>query len=308
MTKNALSSGLRRLLRHPQALLIGYLANFLTAGLLVLLPLVSLAEPAHRSAIRDAADGIDAWLITEIIESPITYGALQGLENPEPPPWFNNLILLGGFLTLLVPIAAWIPASFLNGGILLTYLEDRFGWRRFLWGCWHWFGAFFLLNITQGFLATVTFGGLLTALLALSAILGNWINWIGFPLIILLALLWLAIFESTRLLAVREGTRNIFQAFGKAIRFVFSKLLTLFLLYIFSLLSLSLVHAIFRLGLMPILPLSWWPIVLIFTQLFIILRLGIRLARWAGLVALISHQHNKTSFSVSENYQVMETT
>ena len=50
-----------------------------------------------------------------------------------------------------------------------------------------------------------------------------------------------------------------------------------------------LLHALYRLGLMPLLPLEWWLLVLAVQQSFILLRLGSRLARLAGASALLRH-------------------
>ncbi|MFZ6031259.1 MAG: hypothetical protein ACOYYS_26415 [Chloroflexota bacterium] len=284
--ENALSGGFRRVRRHPQVLWTAYLVNFLTAGLLALAPAIGLITPAYSRAMREAADGIDFWFLEEIFTAPTTYGILQGTADAAGPAWLSQLCLFSGFLALLLPLLAWAPASLLSGGILLTYAEDAFHWRRFLWGCGHWFVAFSIFNLVQAFLAFGVFGTLLAGLSALRAVTGSWLNWIGIPAIGFLALLWLAVVESTRQLAVSAGTRNVFKASWQALRLVLGRPRALFSFYVLSFALLLLVHLAFRAGLLPRLPLAWWPLVFFATQAFILLRLMARLARWAGLATL----------------------
>jgi hypothetical protein len=86
--------------------------------------------------------------------------------------------------------------------------------------------------------------------------------------------------------AVVEGTQNVFQAFAGALRFVFRHALPVAGLYGLALLLLGTLHVLFRQGLMPRLPLDWWLLVLLVQQLFILARLWARLVRLAGGVAL----------------------
>lgn len=281
----AFRNGLARSIRYPQVLLIAYLLNLLTGLLLMVIPALVLVAPAHRTAVQDAANGIDMWLVEEVLEAPATYSILQGLPAVEPPFWLQQGFLVGALTLLAIPILAWLPASFLRGGILLAYVEapQPFSWKRFWWGCWHWFGAFLLINLILGgvtfLLALVLVIGVISAMAAA----GTQINWVTLPLTVLIIVPWLAILDYTHLLAVAGQTRNVFKAFGKAFVLIFRRPLALIGLYGLSVLLLVLVHLVFG-NLLPILPQVWWPLVFVVTQAFIVARLWARMVRWAGAV------------------------
>jgi hypothetical protein len=116
---------------------------------------------------------------------------------------------------------------------------------------------------------------------------GGWPGWAAAAGLGLAALLWLVLVECTRIQAVLSGTRNIFRAFGGALRFVLRRPLPVAVLYGLVLLVVGLAHLVYRQGIMPRLSLDWWPVVLLVQQSFILLRLGSRLVRLAGGVALI---------------------
>jgi hypothetical protein len=279
--------GLSRAAHYPQVLFSAYVFNLLSALLLLLIPAFLLLGPAHYTTIQNAADGIDTWLVTELMLSATTYPALQGLSEPLPPDWFGQSMLVVAGILLVAPLVTWLPSSFLAGGILLTYVEtpQEFSWRRFLWGCWHWFGAFLLINLLLGFVTQVFVVLLLIGVGFTSSALGGWVNWITLPISVFIMTAWLAILEYTRLLAVSGNTRNTFQTLGKAIGLIFRRPLALMGLYALSLLALLLAHLIFR----PILLsgfVSGWPLFLIVSQIFIVTRLSTRLARWAGAVSI----------------------
>jgi hypothetical protein len=279
----AFANGLKRSLRYPQVLFAAYVFNLLTALLLVILPALLLIGPAHSTSIRDAANGIDAWMVQEILMAPTNQiylgGAADGgLSSGITQGWLVTLLTL-----LVIPLFAWLPASFIGGGILLTYAEapQPFAWRRFLWGCWHWFGAFLGINLLLGLLTSLLVTALVTGAGFGLGLAGSWFNWISIPLSVLVLVPWLAIVEYTRLLAVTGGTRNVFVTFGRAFVLAFRRAPDLAVLYALALLLLALVHAIFR-PLLLALPLDWWPLYFVVAQAFILLRLWARMIRWAG--------------------------
>jgi hypothetical protein len=283
----AFLKGLTRAARYPQILFGAYILNLLGALLLLLIPAFLLIEPAHYTAIQTAADGIDTWLVTELMMSTTTYPALQGLSETQSPDWLSQDILVIVVTLLVIPLLSWLPSSFFAGGTLLTYMEvaQEFSWRRFLWGCWHWFGTFLLINMLLGIVTQVLVILLLIGIgFAFSAI-GSWGNWITIPIFVLVMIPWLAILEYTRLLAVSSNTRNAFQTLWKAIGLVFRRPLVLMGLYVLSLLTLLLMHIIFR-SLLQSEFVSWWPLYLIVSQIFIAARLLTRLVRWAGAVTI----------------------
>lgn len=264
--------------RYPQVWLLLYGANLLSALLLAALPALALAAGlGHRPAIQDVADGLDAWLVIERALAALateveTGGGLWGIAAA--------LLLLAG-----LPLAAWLPPAFLEGGLLRTYLQaGPFRWRSFLAACWHWWGVFFLLAAGQGLLTAFVLPPLGLALAG-----GGVLAWIALPVLALILLAGLSLLEYTRILAVARGTRNPFQAFALAARFVLGRRGAVLGLYALSLALVALLHALYRLGLMPLLPLDRWLLVLVVQQSFILLRLGTRLVRLAGASALLRH-------------------
>lgn len=289
--------GLSRAVRYRWVLLILFAINLLGAVPLVALPAIDLASGfGFRPAIRQAADGVDPWMVIETMMTPVTSMTLGGQEQTRLIDQLRQMTLLGLLTTLAIPIIAWLPAAFLGGGVLLTYAEAQqsagerssppFRWRRFLWGCWHWFGGFLLLGVIQGLASGALFVPLIGAAVGGIALAGGWVAWIAGPVLACVVALWLALMEYTRIAAVIRGTRNVFRAFGDAVRFVFRSLSAVAGLYGLALLLLTALHALYRWGLMPNLPLERWLLVLVVQQGFVLVRLCARLVRWAGGVAL----------------------
>ncbi len=300
----AFRAGLDRAWRYPWVLLILFAVNLASALALAALPALGLvAWLGHRPAIFHAADGTDAWLVIETLLASFADTALGHTTTSEflqAAVYFALAQLAAG---LLLPIVAWLPAAFLTGGTLLVYAESPapFYLRRFLWGCWRWFGAFLLLGALQGLAFVVFFTGGI-ALTALTASLAGWLAWVVLALLALFAGIWLALFEFVRIVAVVEGTRNIVRAFSRAARFFLRRLPATAGLYGLALLTLGLIHALFRLGLLPHLPLTWWPLVLSVQQLFVLARLWARLARWAGATTLYGMASEARPLTVPANH------
>jgi hypothetical protein len=287
---DALRISVSRVLRYRQMLVLLFGVNLLSALLLAVLPAVGLAaEFAHRPAIRKAADGVDAWLVIETLMAPVSSNVLKGEGWAELTRWLQQATLVGLTTLAVLPLLAWLQAAFLRGGVLLTYVEAShpFRWRRFLWGCCHWFGAFLLLGALQALASGVLFVPLIGIAVGAIAAVGRWLTWVLVPLLAAVAALWLAVTECTRIVAVVGQTRNVFRAFGGAVRFVFRSFPAVVGLYGLALALLGSLHALYRWGLMAHVPLGWWPVVLLVQQAFILGRLGARLARLAGGVALV---------------------
>ena len=284
----AFRQGLSYTVRYKWVLLILFAVNLANALVLVALPASLLLEPAHLPAIRQAADGIDAWLAAEIMMSPLANAAIQESIEPVLSDGMQQALLLTLGTVIILPLLAWLPANFLSGGVMLTFAEapQAFRLRRFLWGCWHWFGAFLLWGIIQALVIMIVFiPAIILVVLAISAV-GSWSAWLLVPLLIFLMLFWLVLVECTRIAAVVSETRHIFWAFGRAIRFVFPNFLAIAGLYGLAILLLLLLHFLYHWGVKPYLPLSWWLLVLVVQQIFIITRLWARLARLAGATVL----------------------
>ena len=261
----AFRQGLSYTVRYKWVLLILFAVNLASASVLVALPALLLLEPAHRPAIRQAADGIDAWLAVEIMMSPLANAAIQKRIEPVLSDGMQQALLLTLGTVIILPLLAWLPANFLSGGVMLTFAEapQAFRLRRFLWGCWHWFGAFLLWGIIQALVIMIVFiPAIILVVLAISAV-GSWSAWLLVPLLIFLMLFWLVLVECTRIAAVVSETRHIFWAFGRAIRYVFPNFLAIAGLYGLAILLLLLLHFLYHWGVRPYLPLSWWLLVLV---------------------------------------------
>jgi hypothetical protein len=287
---DAFRIGLSRLLRFWQVLPLLFGVNLFSALVLAVLPAAGLAAQfGHRPAIRQMADDVDAWLVIETLMAPLSSTVIGGEGWPELTRWLQQATAVGLATLAALPLLAWLPGAFLSGGVLLTYIEAShpFRWRRFLWGCYHWFGAFLLLGALQALASGVLFVPLVGIAVGAVAAVGGWLTWVAVPLLALVAGLWLAVTECTRIAAVVGQTRNIFRAFGRAACFVFRDFPAVVGLYGLALAVLGALHALYRWGLIAHLPLNWWPVVLIVQQAFILARLGARLARLAGGAALV---------------------
>lgn len=294
---HAFRMGLLHAARYRWVLLVLFAVNLISALSLTVLPALGLASGmGQRPVIHQVADGLDAWLVIETLMAPVSDVALEILGESESTRWVQQAMILGLITVLALPLVAWLPTAFLTGGVLLTYAEAPlsfiglgtvpFRWRRFLWGCWRWFGVFLLLSVVQAAVSTVLFVPIVGAAIGAIAFVGGWLAWIVVPLLVFFAVLWLALMEYVRIAAVVSQTRHIFQAFTRAVRFVFQNLPVVAGLYGLALLLLGLLHALYRWGLLPHLPLDWWPVVLVVQQAFILARLWARLVRLAGGMAL----------------------
>jgi hypothetical protein len=287
----AFRAGLSRASRYRQVLAILFAVNLLSALLLAVLPAVGLAGSlGRRPAIRQAADGVDAWLVIETMMAPLTDRALgQGELTSDLTRGLRQAVPLGLVIVVILPPLAWLPATFLSGGLLLTYVEapQALRWRRFLWGCWHWFGPFLLLGVVQLLLFVVVLGPAIAVGAGIAAIVGGWLLWLAVPLLALLAVVWLALFELARAIAVARGERKVARALSGAGRAIWHRPLPVAVLYGVTLLVLALLHVLYGWGMMPHVRLEWWPLVLLAQQAFILGRLWARLVRTAGGVALV---------------------
>jgi hypothetical protein len=286
----AFQSGLTRVGRYWQILGLLFVVNLVSAGLLALVPAMLLASgPGHLPAIHEAVDGLDGWMIVESLLSP-TLGSSAIPEGAGSPlqPDVQQVLLLALLTAVASPLVAWLPASFVHGGVLLTYTEapQRLRWRRFFWGGWRWFGANLLLGVVQAIGLILIVGPAIVLGLGVLAAVGQAATWAFACLAALSAGLWAALVEWTRVSAVANGTRNVFQAAGHGFRALFRRPLAVVAVYGLSLVLATLLHLAYRLGLMPLLPLERWLLVLLAQQTFILARLAIRLARLAGAVAL----------------------
>jgi len=281
----ALSEGFRRLTHYWPALLVAYGVNVLSAAVLAIFPALGLFQAAYRPALAEAAQGISARMVIDFLGAGIT-NATQGI-NPDGRA--VQLALLWALVTALaLPFLAWLPAAFLNGGLVLTYVESPAPWRprRFVWACWHWFGPFLLLGLAQV---------LAPALVAFPAVLflgaaweqAPWEAWIVVVALAADLALSLALFEVAGVWMVSHNSRHLGRALRAAFSFLIRNAVSLAVVYAVALAGLGLAHALYDLGLGPHLPLAVWPVVLVVQQAFILTRLGARLLRLSACAVLI---------------------
>lgn len=278
--------GIGYMLQRWQLLIPFYALNLFSALILILLPAILLIAPAQRPTIRDAANGVDGWMILDILMSPLTS---QILEIKESDSTLQLATLVGVITLAVIPTIAGVANAFLNGGILLVYHKQTqsFQWQRFVWGCWHWFSAFLLLGLTQFMLVLVIFGTLISGAITLIG-LAEWTTWIVIPILILLMVLWLGVMELTGAQMIVGSTRNFARAFFDSLRGIVRRPIHFLVFYGLVTLTLIAAHLIFNF-VMPYVPLSWIPLVLIIQQGFVIARLGLRLVRAAGCIILITY-------------------
>ena len=281
--------GLKWSLRYWQLLVLWYLFYLLSAVVLAILPAVGLLDFSRSTAIRDLADGMDAWLLSDLLLGGLAGSPDAGQGGPPSLNTGTSLSLLGLLVILiLLPLLAWLPAVFLSGGTLQTYAgaPGPFNFKQFLKECRAWFGLLIVLSLIElAGLALLVGAALLLLPLAFSfhQVLGYGLVFI----FVLLLFLGLIFFDISAAALVTSERRAIFPAFQSAFRTILGRPLTIFILFILALGLLILFHVVFRLGLFPLLPFSIWPLVLIAQQVFITLRLWTRLFRWAGGVEAV---------------------
>lgn len=125
----AFLTGLARFARYPQLLFSAYVFNLLSALLLLLIPAFFLLKPAQYTTIQTAADGIDTWLVTELMMSTTTYPALQGLSETLPPDWLGQSMLVVAGTLLAIPLLSWLPSVFSLVGRCSPMLRHRKSFR-----------------------------------------------------------------------------------------------------------------------------------------------------------------------------------
>jgi len=274
------------------ALVVVMVAVGLLCALVAVAPAgVALLQPAQRPAIRGVIDGVDGWMVIEALSTPPVE---EGMATFATGMHQIALPVLLAVATVL--LAAWFSRTFLSGGALHTYAEGgEFRLRRFLRSCWRWFGTLLLLGLIQA-VGTILLFALLLALAGAAVVaVGGWVAGLAVTLVVVMALFWLAVWELTRVAVVVGERRNVFRAFGRAVRFVFRRPLVVAVLYGLSLLSWIVVYALYRWALVPRLPRVWWLLTFLLQQAFVTFWLWIRLGRWAGSVALFGAGGNATA-------------
>lgn len=293
--------GIELSLQYWQAMAALWVANILIAGLVGLLPALALYDLAQRPMITQAAERVEAGMVLETFLAPISLGQLNGVQSDIENTGVRGVLSLLIILTAL-PFLTWLSGAFLHGGMLLAYIEapQPFRWRRFWWGCWHWFGAFLLLGFIQVLAAALALLPLAIISSIGAAALGQWVGWLGIIFLAVLGIFLIGLVEATRIFAVAGDTRNLVNSSARAFRFISGRLFAWGFFYLLALVTLATWHTLFRLAIQPQLPLEVWLITLAIYQLFIIGRLWSRAIRNAGVIELARQDHTFTLITKGE--------
>lgn len=276
---------LKRSIRYWQMLALWFLFYLLIGAGFTALPALGLLDFSRSTAIYDLAKGMPAWLLADFL-----LGGIAGSQSTVPslnPVTSLSLLSLLAFLILL-PILAWLPVVFLSGGTLRAYAcaPRPFNLRIFLKDCWTWFGPLILLSLIR-LVGLVIVAGTALLLLPLAFSLHGILGY-GILSLLLLLLFWGTVFfDLSAASIVTSERRAIVPAFRLALQTIVRSKSTVPALFLLAFGLLLLFHALFRLGIFPLLPLSFWPLVLIAHQTFVALRLWTRLFRWAGGVEAV---------------------
>lgn len=287
----AFLTGWGRVFRYWQVIIFLYAINLCSGILLALLPAVQLIQPARLLSVQEAAQGIPVWMMQELAGllsngTGMPIDAAQAIPLQELPA----AMAFGMGAAVFAPLLAWLTGSILVGGMILVYSEAPrpFNWKRFFWGCWHWWFVFLALGLVQVFfiLALVLGGIWLVVAIGQTFPGALWIvllPLLGFMILILLSI---SVLEYTRVVAVQEGTRNLPRSAIRSARFLFQRPVGFIGFYSLAAVLLLAIHLLFRAGLFPQTPLQFWPVVLLVQQAFVLVRLFARGQRLAGAAAL----------------------
>jgi hypothetical protein len=273
-----------RVFKRPRPWILGYLVLLFPALVSVPLLALPLLEWSRAPLFRAALEARSLDLLLDFF-----IGALADARFSAESSGGSPLLLLGicGVLVLwplLKLLWVWV-----EGGTLVTYADSTLpSWPRFFEGCRRYFGPFLLLNIL-GLLIVVLFGGVSIALSigGLSRLVPG-LGWGG--LIVgglLVAVLATGVEVARAVIVVRED-RHILRALRGARDVIRTYPLALLALIVASGLSYAMLFGVYR-GLISWVPIPWWVLSFGVQQVYLIARLGVRLARQAGEVGLVSY-------------------
>jgi hypothetical protein len=267
------------------------MAVYLIVALALTVPVAAAMNTwvGHRLTARDLARDFDGLLLLEPMMS------AGSLLSSGAPPFAGAMASSRAAATTLVAmlgtalvagLIAPLPSIVLGGGVLLTYVEGHFAWRRFLWGAWHWLFSFFMLAVLFGLCATlvVTLGVIVLAFIGVGQV-----RPLTIPAVVMIGLAYAAVamtFEYARVIAVADNTRNFIQALGRAVVLIARQpVWTLGVYALMSVVGLALIPLYANI-VAPLIPFEWALVAIVAQQLFILARLWARLARWASEAAL----------------------
>jgi len=271
--------------RLPAPLIMLFILTLVIA-LALTVPVYTAMEAwmGHRLIARDLAQDFDGVLVLEPLMGNVR--AAQAGEAPTGARPVATLVLAMVVTASQAWLVSSLPNAALGGGVLLTYSEGHFVWRRFVWGAWHWLFPFVLLAILFALSALIISALGAGILVVLGAVHATVLTTPAWALMALMYAVATMVFEYARAIAVVERTRNVFMALGRAALFILRQPLKSFGLYLLmSALSLALIP-VYSSVVAPLIPFEWGVAAIAAQQLFVAARMWTRLARWAGEAAL----------------------
>ena len=284
----AIKNGITAATRIHQPLVVS-LAVYLIVALALTVPVAAAMNTwvGHRLTARDLARDFDGLSLLEPMMS--AGSLLSSGASPSAGALASSravattLIAMLG-TALVAGLVAPLPGIVLGGGVLLTYVEGHFAWRRFLWGAWHWLFSFFMLAVLSGLCAALV----VTLGVVVLAFIGQ-VQPLTIPAVVMIGLVYAAVamtFEYARVIAVTDNTRNVVQALGRSVILIARQpVWTLGLYALMSVAGLALIP-LYANVVAPIIPFEWALVAIVAQQLLILARLWARLARWASEAAL----------------------
>lgn len=287
----ALHSGWVRLLRYPGVFGLLFSLNLVSATLLALPLALLMVSVLGRwpLLIQQAAHGSTLRVVLELVLAGLASLALGTGSSAADTAYALSLTLLGGLIVaVLLPLMAWLPAAFLGGGVLLTYAEwpNSPHWRRFVWGCWRWFGLFLLVGFVQGLGFVLVVGPFLLIGFGVYVAVG-WPGWIGVGLAVLLGGVWQIWCELMRAASVVYKRCSLGYALGAAWQFIRQRPLSITLCFGVPFAMLLFLHLLHRWIWLPAASSTGWWVAWLYLQLSVAVRLAARLWRLASGVALV---------------------
>jgi hypothetical protein len=247
---------------------------------LLALPLLEWSQvPLFRAALE--ARSLD--LLLDFFTGALAdarFGTESGGGSPLLILGICGMLVLWPLLKLL-----WV---WVEGGTLVTYADPTSpSWPRFFEGGRRYFGPFLLLN-SLGLLIVVLVGGVSIALsIGLNRLMPG-LGWAGVIVGGLLGAVLATWVEIARAVVVVRDDRHILRALRGAGGVIRTYPLALLALIGASGLAYALLFGIYR-GLASWIPIPWWLLSFGVQQVYLIARLGVRLARQAGEVGLVRY-------------------
>jgi len=253
----------------------------LSAALVLTAPVYAAMDAwvGHRLAAHDLSRSFDMLLVME----PLLSSRSDQPADAQPVVTLLSVMLMAAAVAWLM---SSLPNVVLGGGVLLTWGDGRFAWRRFLWGAWHWllpFAALLIIfDVCVALILACGAGILMLVGMARASIL-------MLPTLMLTALVYAAAvmtFDYARVVAVADETRNILQAIVRAVGFIAHRPIQTGGLYLLMTVAGLALMPLYAGVIAPLIPFEWGLAAIAAQQLYIAARLWTRLARWAAMMTL----------------------